>query len=62
VEALIVDVENFPNKPHCVEVGFRAGARIKVLASGEPSCVLLNGARLAVSKQLLEHITVAYYR
>ncbi len=57
--AIVSEITDAPSRIRCLELGFVAGARVRVLQSGNPTLITLNDSRMALSRQCLETILVA---
>lgn len=57
--AVVSEITDGPSRMRCMEMGFVAGARVRVLQTGNPTLINLNGSRIALSRQCLETILVA---
>ena len=57
--ALVCEIIESPSRNRCMEFGFVQGARVRVLQTGNPTLLTLNGSRIALSRECIESILVA---
>ena len=60
--AIVSEIVESPSKQRCMEIGLVVGAHLRVLQSGDPTLLNLNGCRIALSRRCLDGIFVEHVK
>jgi Fe2+ transport system protein FeoA len=58
VDAVVIEVREFLHQQRLMEMGFVAGAPVRLLNSNDPAVLDLGGCRLAISRDILRNVLV----